>query len=207
LPPVARRCLLFGVDYSFPSATTRIPVSRLTVTKLQGHLLILLPRFFQSVTGKIQLQDEPVILRWQPNHDTLVAFASYQLIVVGLLTAFQVFTTERVAANYITFGPITLAGLGVALPAFYTVLVGCRSMAEPRVTTRHLWISLLLCTLLGLVTCRGTLATLTEEEVARAVGESDRDPMTLKRLLAHVHHLSRVAPCLCYNQPAERINP
>lgn len=59
-------------------------------------------------------------LAWRPNRDTLIALVSYGLVVADLYAAFQVFTTDRVAANFVTFGPITLAGLGIALPVFYT---------------------------------------------------------------------------------------
>jgi membrane protease YdiL (CAAX protease family) len=99
-------------------------------------------------------------LVWRPNRDTLVALVSYGLVVAGLYTAFQVFTTERVAANFIAFGPITLAGLGVALPVLFTVLVRRRSLADVGLTTRHLLPSLILGLLLGWDTYRNTLATL-----------------------------------------------
>jgi len=100
----------------------------------------------QSAFGEI------ITIRWQPGRDTLVAIGSYGLVVAGLLTAFQVFTTQQVAANFITFGPITLAGLGVALPIFYTVLVRRRPLADVGLTARYLWPSLLLSLVLGLQT-------------------------------------------------------
>ena len=99
-------------------------------------------------------------LTWQPNRDTLVALVSYGLVVAGLYTAFQVFTTDRVAANFITFGPVTLAGLGIALPVLYTVLVRRRPPADLGLTKRHLLPSLILGLLLGWDTYRNTLATL-----------------------------------------------
>jgi membrane protease YdiL (CAAX protease family) len=111
----------------------------------------------QSAFGEI------ITIRWQPGRDTLVAIGSYGLVVAGLLTAFQVFTTQQVAANFITFGPITLAGLGVALPIFYTVLVRRRPLADVGLTARYLWPSLLLSLVLGLDTYRGTLTTLNIE--------------------------------------------
>lgn len=98
--------------------------------------------------------------RWQPDRDTLVAFGSYILVVAALFTAFQVFTTERVAANFVTFGPITLAGLGVALPIFYMVLVRHRPLADLGLTTHQLLSSLVLSLLLGFDTYRATLGTL-----------------------------------------------
>jgi membrane protease YdiL (CAAX protease family) len=98
-------------------------------------------------------------VRWRPNRDTLVALVSYVLVVAGLYTAFQVFTTERVAANFITFGPVTLASLGVALPVFYTVLARRRPLADLGLTTDQLLPSLVLGLLLGWDTYRNTIAT------------------------------------------------
>lgn len=97
---------------------------------------------------------------WQPNRDTLVALGSYVLVVAALYTAFQVFTTERVAANFITFGPVALAALGVAVPVFYTTLVRRCSLAEVGLTTRQLLPSLALGLLLSWDTYRNTLATM-----------------------------------------------
>lgn len=99
-------------------------------------------------------------LRWHPQRDTLVALLSYFLVVAALFTAFQVFTTERVAANFITFGPLTLAALGLALPLFYTVLVRRRPLADLGLTTYRLLPSLALSLILGWDTYRNTLATL-----------------------------------------------
>ena len=97
---------------------------------------------------------------WRPNHDTLIAFGSYLLVVIGLVIAFQVVTIARVAANFIIFGPVSLAGLGVALPAFYTALKRRRSLADLGLTSHNLLISLALSLLLGLDTYRNTLASL-----------------------------------------------
>jgi membrane protease YdiL (CAAX protease family) len=99
-------------------------------------------------------------IAWRPNRDTLVAIASYLLVVAGLYTAFQVFTIERVAANFVTFGPITLAGLGVALPVFYTALIRRRPLSDLGLTVRHLFPSVILSLLLGWDTYRETLAAL-----------------------------------------------
>jgi membrane protease YdiL (CAAX protease family) len=99
-------------------------------------------------------------IHWRPDRDTIVALVSYILVVAALFTAFQVFTTDRVAANFITFGPIALAGLGVALPLFYTVLVRRRSLADVGLTTYQLLPSLALSLILGWDTYRNTLGTL-----------------------------------------------
>jgi membrane protease YdiL (CAAX protease family) len=107
---------------------------------------------------------EPILRRmlgavyWRPNRDTLVALVSYLLVVGGLFTAFQVFTTKQVAANFITFGPVTLAGLGVILPILYTVLVRRRPLADLGLTAHQLVPSLVLGLLLGWDTYRNTIA-------------------------------------------------
>jgi hypothetical protein len=71
-----------------------------------------------------------------------------------LYIAFQLFTTERVAANFITFGPVTLAGLGVALPVLYTVRVRHRPLADLGLTMQRLLPSLFLSLVLGWDTYR-----------------------------------------------------
>jgi hypothetical protein len=99
-------------------------------------------------------------VRWRPNRHTLVALGSYVLVVTGLYVAFQVFTTERVAANFITFGPITLAGLGVVVPVLYTALGRGRPLSDLGLTVRGLLPSLVLSLLLGWDTYSNTLAML-----------------------------------------------
>jgi uncharacterized protein len=99
-------------------------------------------------------------LRWRPDSTTLVALASYALVIAGMLIAFQVFTTAQTAANFLTFGPITIAGLGVALPAFYTALKRKRPLSDLGLSTRHLLPSLAIGLILGLFTYWNTLRVL-----------------------------------------------
>jgi uncharacterized protein len=96
-------------------------------------------------------------LRWKANGDTLVAISSYLLVVAGLWLAFQVFTTDRVAANFVAFGPITLLGLGIIVPLAYTVAVRRRPISDLGLTTRALMPSLALGLLLGFDTFYNTL--------------------------------------------------
>jgi hypothetical protein len=98
-------------------------------------------------------------VHWGPTQETWVALVSYLLVVGGLSLAFQVFTTARVAANFITFGPITLALLGVGLPVFYMTVLRRRSPADLGITWRQLVPSLILGLLLGWDTYRETLGT------------------------------------------------
>jgi hypothetical protein len=102
-------------------------------------------------------------IHWKPNRDTLVVLASYALVVAALWMAFQVFTLEQVALNFITFGPVTLALLGVGVPVLYTVFARRRSLADLGITRRNLWASLALGILLGADTYRNTIA---HEQVA-----------------------------------------
>lgn len=122
--------------------------------------------FLVTIQNDNPLAQAPILRRmlgdihWRPNRDTLVAFFSYIVVVAGLFTAFQVFTTKRVAANFITFGPVTLAGLGVALPVLYTALIRKRPLADLGLTARQMVPSLMLGLLLGWDTYRNTIATL-----------------------------------------------
>jgi membrane protease YdiL (CAAX protease family) len=99
-------------------------------------------------------------IRWQPNMNTLEALVSYVLVVVVLYAAFQVITTDRVAANFIAFGPITLAGLGVGVPCVYTVFAQHRPLSDLGITARYLIPSLALSLLLGWDTYANTLAPM-----------------------------------------------
>ena len=57
-------------------------------------------------------------IHWRPDKDTAVAIATYLLVVALFIVAFQVFTTERVAANFLTFS-VALAVGGIAIPVAY----------------------------------------------------------------------------------------
>jgi uncharacterized protein len=108
-------------------------------------------------------------LRWRPTGDTLVALASYLLVVAGVRLAFAVFTTDRVAANFITFGPITLLGLGIIVPLVYTIAVRHRPISDLGLTSRALVPSLALGLLLGFDTFYNTLRVLPIEWAAPLV--------------------------------------
>jgi hypothetical protein len=115
----------------------------------------------QALTGMHEAAAPSAIgFHWSPARDTWVAALSYLAVVAALALAFQVFTVARVAANFITYGVIALAGLGVAFPALYTVLVRKRPLADLGLTTRLVAPSLLLGIILGFDTYRNTVATL-----------------------------------------------
>jgi membrane protease YdiL (CAAX protease family) len=99
-------------------------------------------------------------LQWEPDRDTLAAFGSYILVVAALYTAFQIFTIERVAANFITFGPIALALFGIGVPVLYTLLIRHRSLSDLGLTGHRLLPSFALGLLLGWDTYTNTLAPM-----------------------------------------------
>jgi uncharacterized protein len=98
--------------------------------------------------------------RWTPEQDTWIAALSYVAVVVALAVAFQVLTLAKVAAHFVMYGVVALAGLGVAFPALYTVLVRKRPLLDIGLTFGLVAPSLLLGALLGLDTYRNTVATL-----------------------------------------------
>jgi membrane protease YdiL (CAAX protease family) len=89
-----------------------------------------------------------------------VLVISYALVVTALYVAFQILTTERVAANFVTYGPVALAGLGVTFPVLYTALGRQRSLGEIGITLEGLLPSLVLGLLLGWDTYSNTLYAL-----------------------------------------------
>lgn len=56
-------------------------------------------------------------VKWRPTIKLVVVILSWASVVGGMWLAFQYFTTERLALNFITFGPVTLFGLGGAVPS------------------------------------------------------------------------------------------
>lgn len=121
-------------------------------------------------TGQLETQDKArgvcswvatlLSIRWIPNRDALVALASYVLVVVGLHTAFQVFTTAQVAANFIMYGIVSLAALGVAVPVFYTVLARRSPLADLGLSTRYLFPSIIIGLVLGFITYLNTIGPM-----------------------------------------------
>jgi membrane protease YdiL (CAAX protease family) len=99
-------------------------------------------------------------IHFKPDKSTVVVLVSYLLVVTSLYTAFQIVTTDRVAANFILFGPVTLAGLGVLVPVIYTVRYRKKPLSDLGITLQGIVPSLILSLFLGLDTYRATLATL-----------------------------------------------
>lgn len=86
--------------------------------------------------------------------------ASYILVVASVWLAFEYFTTSRVAMNFITFGIVALALLGVVAPVTYTAFVRHRPLSDLGITRKQLLPSLLLGLLMGITTYYSTIRAL-----------------------------------------------
>lgn len=106
--------------------------------------------------------------RWQPTAELALVFVSWITVVGGLWLAFQVFTTQKVALNFITFGPITLFGFGIALPLLWTVMKG-RSLAEVGITQRKAIISIMLGLAFSIIQYTQTIARVTLPPVEQLI--------------------------------------
>jgi len=98
--------------------------------------------------------------KFQPTKEIWVVLLSWVMVVFAFFAAFQVFTTERVAANYITFGIIGITLCGVMIPAVWNTLVMKRSLAAIGITRRNLFISILLGTAIAIAQYVLTLKTI-----------------------------------------------
>jgi len=96
-------------------------------------------------------------IRWQPTAEIGFVLLSWLLVIAGLSLAFQIFTTQRVALNFITFGPITLFGLGVVLPLIWTNKKG-RSLRAIGITGHQVLISILVGLILSIIQYTQTMA-------------------------------------------------
>ncbi len=87
--------------------------------------------------------------KFQPSREIWVVLLSWIMVVSAFYTAFQVFTTQRVAANFITFGIIGITLCGVMVPVVWNSLIMKRSLTEIGITRRNLFISIVLGTILA----------------------------------------------------------
>jgi len=97
--------------------------------------------------------------KWRARADVAAAVVLWLAVVTGLYLAFQVFTTRMVALNFITFGPVTLFGLGVLIPAVFIVKQG-KSMLHIGVTLRYALISIIIGLVLSVFQYTFTLANV-----------------------------------------------
>ena len=95
--------------------------------------------------------------RWQPSAELALVVLTWIAVVAGLWTAFQGFTTQRVALNFITFGPISIFGLGVAVPILLIIRNG-RSLKAVGITSSRAVLSIVLSLLFAVIQYTQTMA-------------------------------------------------
>lgn len=98
-------------------------------------------------------------LRFEPSWELGVVIISWFLVVGGLYTAFQVFTTRRVALNFIMYGPVSLLVFGTLLPLIFNSVVKGRPLSDIGVTGRSWLPSIALGLGLGVNTYLNTVAS------------------------------------------------
>ena len=90
-------------------------------------------------------------IKFQPTKELWIVMLSWILVVSAFYTAFQVFTIQKVAANFITFGIIGISLCGVLIPVVWNTLVMKRPLASIGVTRRNLVISIILGTTIAII--------------------------------------------------------
>lgn len=83
------------------------------------------------------------------------------LVVSSLYTAFQVFTTDRVAANFITFGFGTILICGIGLPLAYMKIIKGMNLDSLGISREKIIPSIILGIVLAAVQYSQTLANVT----------------------------------------------
>jgi hypothetical protein len=81
--------------------------------------------------------------RFKPSKEILVVILSWVLVVTAFYLAFQIFTTERVAANFIVYGILGIALCGVMVPVVWNTLVMRRPLSALGITKKYLTASIL----------------------------------------------------------------
>lgn len=87
--------------------------------------------------------------KFQPKKEICVVLLSWLLVVAVFYTAFQIFTTKLVAANFITFGIVGIFLCGVMFPVVWNTLIMKRPLASIGITKKKLAISISFGTILA----------------------------------------------------------
>jgi membrane protease YdiL (CAAX protease family) len=99
-------------------------------------------------------------VRWQPGRDLFAILISWVLVVGALYTATVIVGTEVWGGmGYFFLYAVLGAGIfGVGFPIYWTVIVRKRPLSELGITTRWLWLSLVLQIVFSILQYAGTLA-------------------------------------------------
>lgn len=99
-------------------------------------------------------------LQWKPSWEIGFVLLSWLLVIGGLWMAFKIFTIQNVALNFITFGPITLFGLGVVVPSLWIIKKGLSPKALG-ITMNKALTSIVLSIVFSVIQYSQTLANIT----------------------------------------------
>ena len=99
-------------------------------------------------------------VRWQPGRDLSAVLVSWILVVGTLYTATVIVGTEVWGGmGYFFLYAVLGAGIfGVGIPIYWTVVVRKKPLSEIGITTRWLWLSLVLQIVFSILQYAGTLA-------------------------------------------------
>lgn len=98
-----------------------------------------------------------------------VVILMWCLVISSLYTAFQVFTTARVAANFITFGFGTILICGIGLPLVYMTIIKDKKLDSLGISKRNIIPSIVLGIVLASIQYSQTLANVTFPDIRNLV--------------------------------------
>ncbi|KUO51871.1 MAG: hypothetical protein APF76_16145 [Desulfitibacter sp. BRH_c19] len=107
--------------------------------------------------------------RFNCSKDLFAVILSWVLVVGTLYTAFQIFTTEMVAANFITFGFGTILLCGIGLPIAYIKIIKRKGLELLGISKRNIILSIMLGSVLAIGQYSQTLAKVTLPDIQHLV--------------------------------------
>lgn len=99
-------------------------------------------------------------VQWKPGHDLIAVLASWVVVVGTLYTATAVVGSEAWGGiGYFLLYAVLSAGIfGVGIPLYWTVVIRKRPLSDLGISTRWLWLSLILQVVFAALQYAGTLA-------------------------------------------------
>lgn len=82
--------------------------------------------------------------KFRPTKEIFFVLASWLMVVSTFYTAFNIFTTKRVALNFITFGIVGITLLGITVPLVWNCIIRQRPLSDLGIKRDKLVISVIL---------------------------------------------------------------
>ncbi len=101
--------------------------------------------------------------------DLFAVIISWSLVVCTLYIAFQIFTTEMVAANFITFGFGTILLCGIGLPIAYIKIIKRKGLELLGISKKNIILSIVLGSVLAVFQYSQTLTKVTLPDIQHLV--------------------------------------